>query len=306
MKLHFKYFFAFVLIQALSVHIFAANGDDITVNVTKSGSYQIAGYMNVHTTTFDFSITISGDDQTTYSSGEYLPYVIFNGGTAGLINDNTSWSVLDATPSTITFSITDDNIEASSGWPGNGGTVDFQVRFRDTNAANSIYEDVILAGSASSLTIDQDYPYYPLHEPDGNEFTKNSNFQIYTDETTDSLRALWSGDDGSSQAEVISQSIDIGWNTITGGITLTEGVTYSLNVQIFDNAHNRYSATHSSIGVDLTDPAITSITSSENAGTYNIDDVIDYKITFNDYVIPTGGSLTATFNTNNTATATTS
>jgi len=261
--------------------------------------------MNAHTTSFDFTITISGADQTTYANGEYLPYVIFNGGSATTINGNTSWSVLSATPTTVTFSITDDNIEASTGWPGDGGTIDFQIRFRDASAGNSIYDDVTLAGSVSELNIDQDYPYYPLEEPDGYEYTKNSNFQIYTDEPTDSLRVLWSGDDGSSQAEVISQSIDLGYNTITGSITLTEGVTYSYNVQIFDNAHNRYSATHSNIGVDNTNPAISSITSTATAGTYKIGDMIPFKITFNDYVYPVSGSLSATFNTTNDTTATT-
>jgi hypothetical protein len=262
--------------------------------------------MNQHTTGFTFTVTISGDDQTTYSSGEYLPYVIFNGGAATVINGATSWTVLDASPSSVSFSVTDDNLEASTGWPGDGGTVDFQVRFRDSDAANQIYEDVALAGSASELNVDQSFSHWGIQEPRDNEYTKNSDYIIYVNESVDSAHVNWAGDDNSSQDEVITQAINSnGSTTITGGITLTEGVTYSITSQLFDVAHNRTSHTQSNIGVDNTNPALTSITSNEDAGTYKIGDELDFKITFNDYVIPSGGTLTATFNTTNTATATT-
>ncbi len=59
-------------------------------------------------------------------------------------------------------------------------------------------------------------------------------------ESIDSAHVNWAGDDGSSQSEVISQSINAsGFTIITGGITLTEGVTYSITSQLFDVAHNR-------------------------------------------------------------------
>jgi hypothetical protein len=306
MKVYSKINYSFIRIFLLISYLFSANGDDITTVVTNNGSYQKNGYMNQHTTGFTFTVTISGADQTTYSSGEYLPYVIFNGGAATVINGASSWTVLDANPSSVSFSVTDDNLEASTGWPGDGGTVDFQVRFRDSDAANQIYEDVALAGSASELNVDQTFSNWGIVEPDWSEYTKNSNFQTYNNESIDSVHVNWSGDDNSSQDEVITQAINVdGYTTVTGGAALTEGVTYSVTLQLFDNAHNRAADQNSNIGVDNTNPALTSITSDEDAGTYKIGDEIDFKITFNDYVIPSGGTLTATFNTTNTATATT-
>ncbi len=177
MKVYSKINYSFIRIFLLISYLFSANGDDITTVVTNNGSYQKNGYMNQHTTGFTFTVTISGADQTTYSSGEYLPYVIFNGGAATVINGASSWTVLDANPSSVSFSVTDDNLEASTGWPGDGGTVDFQVRFRDSDAANQIYEDVALAGSASELNVDQTFSNWGIVEPDWSEYTKNSNFQ---------------------------------------------------------------------------------------------------------------------------------
>ena len=307
MKVYSKINYSFISIFLLTSYLFSANGDDITTAVTNNGSYQKTGYMNSHTTGFTFTVTISGADQTTYSSGEYLSYVIFNSGAATVINGVSSWTVLDANPTSASFTVTDDNLEASTGWPGDGGTVDFQVRFRDSDAANSIYDDVTLAGSATELNIDQTFSNWGIQDPGTSEYTKDSDYRIYVNESVDSAHVNWAGDDGSSQSEVISQSINAsGYTTITGGITLTEGVTYTVTSQLFDNAHNRAADANSNVGVDLTNPSISSLSSSETAGTYKIGDNIAFKISFDDYVIPVSGSLTATFNTTNTATATTS
>jgi len=287
--------------------MFGANGDDITTAVSSNGSYQKNGYMNSHTSGFTFTVSISGADQTTYSNGFYLPYVIFNSGAATLINSNTSLIALGASPSSVSVTVTDDNLENSTGWPGDGGTVDFQVRFLDASFANEIYDDVTLSGSATELNIDQTFSNWGIQDPAWNESTKDSDYRIYVNESIDSAHVNWAGDDGSSQSEVISQSINSsGYTTITGGITLTEGVTYTITSQLFDNAHNRASDNNGNISVDLTDPSISSVSSSETAGTYKIGDDIAFKVSFDDYVIPVSGSLTATFNTTNTATATSS
>ena len=306
MKLFSKIIYPLISIILLTTHLYSANGDNITTAISNNGSYQKNGYMNSHTTGFTFTISISGDDQTTYSNGIYLPYVIFNSGAATLINSNTSFIALGASPSSVSVTVSDDNLENSTGWPGNGGTVDFQVRFLDASFGNEIYHDVTLSGSATELNIDQSFSNWGIQDPGTNEYTKNSNFRIYVNESVDSLHVNWAGDDGSSQSEVISQSINSsGYTTITGGITLTEGVTYSITSQLFDNAHNRAADVNSNVGVDFTNPSISSLSSSESPGTYKIGDDIDFKITFNDYVLPTDGLLTATFNTTNTATATT-
>jgi len=299
MKLHFKPFFAFVLIQALSVHIFAANGDDITVTVTKNGSFQKAGYMNVHTTEFVFTVAVSGDDATTYASGYYQPKVIFSSGSAGTILNHSTLTQMNATPGTFTFEITDDNIEGSTGWPGDPGTVDFQIQFRDSDLANSIDEDVVLAGGASSLDVDQDYPGLFYYEPTDNEYTKDASFRIYPDEATDSLVVIWTGNDASTQTEVITTSLNLNqWNYLDAdNITLVEGVVYSNQVQIFDNAWNRSSTTRSNITCDLTSATLVGITSDETAGTYKIGDEIDFTVEFDEHVLPSGGTLVATFET---------
>ena len=306
MKLFSKIIYPLISIILLTTHLYSANGDNITTAISNNGLYQKNGYMNSHTTGFTFTISISGDDQTTYSNGIYMPYVIFNSGAATLINSNTSFIALGPSPSSVSVTVSDDNLENSTGWPGNGGTVDFQVRFLDASFGNEIYHDVTLSGSATELNIDQSFSNWGIQDPGTNEYTKNSNFRIYVNESVDSLHVNWAGDDGSSQSEVISQSINSsGYTTITGGITLTEGVTYSITSQLFDNAHNRAADVNSNVGVDFTNPSISSLSSSESPGTYKIGDDIDFKITFNDYVLPTDGLLTATFNTTNTATATT-
>ena len=307
MKLYSKINYSFISIILLTSLMFGANGDDITTAVSSNGSYQKNGYMNSHTSGFTFTVSISGADQTTYSNGFYLPYVIFNSGAATLINSNTSLIALGASPSSVSVTVTDDNLENSTGWPGDGGTVDFQVRFLDASFANEIYDDVTLSGSATELNIDQTFSNWGIQDPAWNESTKDSDYRIYVNESIDSAHVNWAGDDGSSQSEVISQSINSsGYTTITGGITLTEGVTYTITSQLFDNAHNRASDNNGNISVDLTDPSISSVSSSETAGTYKIGDDIAFKVSFDDYVIPVSGSLTATFNTTNTATATSS
>ena len=282
MKLYIKYFFAFVFLQALALPVFAANGDDITVTVTKNGSYQKAGYMNSHTTSFRFTVAVSGDDATTYASGYYQPKVIFSGGDAGTILNHSTLTQMDAVPGTFTFDITDNNIEGSTGWPGDPGTVDFQVQFRDSELANSIDEDVVLAGGASSLDVDQDYPALNYNDPYSSDYTKDASFSIYPDEATDSLVVIWTGNDASTQTEVITTSLNLNqWNYLDAdNITLVEGVVYSNQVQIFDNAWNRSSTTRTNITCDLTAATLVGITSDETAGTYKIGDEIELKTVF--------------------------
>ena len=291
-----------ISIFLLTSHLYSANGDNITVTVTKNGSFQKAGNMNAHTTEFVFTVAVSGADATTYASGYYQPKVIFSSGSAGTILNHSTLTQMNATPGTFTFEITDDNIEGSTGWPGDPGTVDFQVQFRDSDLGNSIDKDVVLAGGASSLDVDQDYPGLSYYEPSDNEYTKDASFRIYPDEATDSLVVIWTGDDASTQTEVITTSLNLNqWNYLDAdNITLVEGVVYSNQVQIFDNAWNRSSTTRSNITCDLTAATLVGITSDETAGTYKIGDEIDFTVEFNEHVLPTGGTLVATFETGDT------
>ncbi len=153
MKVNSKIIYLSISIFLLTSILFGANGDNIATAITNNGSYQKTGYMNSHTTGFTFTITISGADQTTYSNGFYLPYVIFNSGAATLINSNTSLIALGPSPSSVSVTVSDDNLENSAGWPGNGGTVDFQVRFLDASFGNEIFHDVTLSGSATELNV---------------------------------------------------------------------------------------------------------------------------------------------------------
>ena len=310
MKVYSKINSFIISIILLTSFLLGANGDDITVSVSTNGSYQKNGYMNVHTSGFEFSVDVSGDDATTYASGYYQAKVIFNGGSAGTISNNSTFTQMNNPPGTFTFTITDDDIEGSSGWPGDAGTVDFQVEFRDNSLGNLVTEDVTLDGGATSLSVDQDYPSLSYYEPSDNEYTNASSFRIWPDEATDSLIVIWIGDDGSTQNEVITTSLNQNqWNYLdANNITLTEGVVYSCQVQIFDNAHNRSSTTRTNITADMTSAAIVGITSSETAGEYKIGDEIDFTIEFDEAVNPTSGNLTVTFETgdvDNTATATT-
>ena len=164
MKVYSKFNYSYISIILLTSFLFGANGDNITTAISNNGSYQKNGYMNSHTTGFTFTISISGDDQTTYSDGFYLPYVIFNSGAASLINSNTSFIALGPSPSSVSVTVSDDNLENSTGWPGNGGTVDFQVRFLDVSFANGIYDDVTLSGSATELNIDQSFSNWGIQD----------------------------------------------------------------------------------------------------------------------------------------------
>ncbi len=166
MKLYIKYFFAFVFLQALALPVFAANGDDISTVVSKSGSYQSApGYYNSHTSDFVLTVTINDPDYTTYTTGgngEVKAYVVFNDGAATAINDE-GWEDLDA--QSLTYTVSAANLALTTGWPGDGGTVDFQLRVRDVDGGNNIYDAVTFADGSSELTIDRTFNNWGVIEP---------------------------------------------------------------------------------------------------------------------------------------------